>query len=154
MTRPSVVPSATLPKSSWPSVANESSEKPAAGSMSGRTQPEHRRDQHDDDHVGGHDEGQGERRERAGGARLRQDAERRRRAARDRERSPEERDARRARPPVSERANGMIGRAATKKSAVTSDEDEDALHERRPRQARARSCARSRGRARRRRRAR
>ncbi len=39
MTRPSVVPRATLPTSSWPSVANESSENPAVGSMRGRTHP-------------------------------------------------------------------------------------------------------------------
>ena len=50
-------------------------------------------EEHDDDDVRGHDEAEGERRQRTLRARLREDAERRRRAARDREDAPQERDA-------------------------------------------------------------
>ena len=90
MTRPSVVPSATLPTSSWPSLANDSSEKPGRGVDERSHAAEHERDEHHDDDVRRHDEGERERREGATRARLREDAERRRGAARHCERSPEE----------------------------------------------------------------
>ena len=119
MTRPSVVPSATLPTSSWPSVANESSEKLGRRVDERAHAAEHQGDEDDDDDVRGHDERERERRERPAA----------RASARGCRASPTGSASPRARPRgarrrasagvVSDRVNGIIGRAATKNNAVT-----------------------------------
>ena len=131
---------------------NESSEKLAEGSMSGRTTPSTAaiRTTTTTSEVitkASVNVASGPAR-----ARLREDAERGRRAPRHRERAPEERDAE-ERAPWAARANGMSGRAATKNTAVTTTRTKThcrSIAQPRPR----RPCASPRCRARRRPRAR